>query len=199
MKGIPRNLAVLCVALLFAGVVHAGDYEDGLDAHRRQDYATALTKFRSAAQRGDSWAQFNLGLMYIKGQGVAQDYKEAVRFFQLAALQDIAEAQSNLGLMYEKGQGVAQDYKEAAYWYKLAAKQNRDRAQFNLALLYYAGKGVLQDYVRAHMWFNIAAVGGDGDSAKNRDVVAGKMTAQQIEQAQRMARECMNSNFTKCD
>jgi hypothetical protein len=49
------------------------------------------------------------------------------------------------------------------------------------------------------MWFNIAAVGGDKDSVKNRDIVASKMTPQQIEQAQRMARECMNSNFKKCD
>jgi len=49
------------------------------------------------------------------------------------------------------------------------------------------------------MWFNIAAVGGNKDSVKNRDITASKMTAQQIEQAQRMARECMSSNFTKCD
>ena len=193
-----RYIIAALFALVFTTAL-AGDLDEGIAAFKRQNYTTALTKFRNAAQQGDSWAQFNLGLMYFKGQGVAQDYKEAVRFFQLAALQDNAEAQSNLGVMYNEGRGVAQDYKEAAYWYKLAAKQNKDRAQFNLALLYYAGKGVLQDYVRAHMWFNIAAVGGDSDSAKNRDVLARTMTAQQIEQAQRMARECMNSDFTKCD
>jgi hypothetical protein len=49
------------------------------------------------------------------------------------------------------------------------------------------------------MWSNIAAVSGDKDRVTNRDLAASKMTAQQIEQAQRMARECMASNFTKCD
>jgi TPR repeat protein len=65
--------------------------------------------------------------------------------------------------------------------------------------MYYEGKGVLQDYVRAHMWFNIVAVWGDSESTKNRETTASRMTAQQLEQAQRMARECMNSNFKKCD
>ena len=65
--------------------------------------------------------------------------------------------------------------------------------------MYANGQGVLQDYVRAHMWFNIVAAGGDNDSTKNRDTMARMMTAQQLEQAQRMARECMNSNFKKCD
>jgi TPR repeat protein len=122
-----------------------------------------------------------------------------VRWYQKAAQQGDAAAQGNLGRMYEKGQGVAQDYKEAVRLYRLAAKQNNYKAQANLGAMYYAGKGVLQDYVRAHMWFNIAAVGGDIDSAKNRDVLARTMTPQQVEQAQRMARECMSSNFTKCD
>jgi hypothetical protein len=49
------------------------------------------------------------------------------------------------------------------------------------------------------MWFNIAAVNGDKDSVKNRDIAASKMSLQKVEQAQRMARECMNSNFKKCD
>jgi hypothetical protein len=49
------------------------------------------------------------------------------------------------------------------------------------------------------MWFNLAAVNGDKNSVKGRDLVASEMKPQQIEQAQRMARECMASNFTKCD
>ena len=220
---------------LFFTTVQAGDFEDGMAAYERQDYATALAKWRSAAQRGnrsaqaligtmylegegvaqnykeavrwyklaaqqgDTLGQFSLGFMYANGQGVAQDYREAVRWYQQAAQQGDAAAQGNLGRMYEKGQGVAQDYKEAVRLYRLAAKQNNYKAQANLGAMYYAGKGVLQDYVRAHMWFNIAAIGGDNETANNRDLLARTMTAQQIEKAQRMARECMDRNFTKCD
>jgi len=79
------------------------------------------------------------------------------------------------------------------------AVQGEPEAQNNLGVMYGLGQGVLQDYVRAHMWFNVVAANGYKDSAKNRDQAASKMTPQQLEQAQRMARECMASNFKKCD
>jgi hypothetical protein len=101
--------------------------------------------------------------------------------------------------MYHFGRGVARDYKDAVHWYQLAAAQGHASAQSNLGLMYYEGKGILQDYASAYMWFNIAAAAGNDVMAKNRDIAERKMTAEQIEQAQRMARECMNSNFTKCD
>ena len=193
-----RYIIATLFSLVFTAAV-AGDFEDGVAAYRRQDYATALTKFLSAAQEGNRNAQTLVGMMYYEGKGAAQDYKEAARWIKLAAQQGVADSQLNLGAMYDKGHGVAQDSKEAIRWYKLAAQQGETLAQYNLAFMYYHGKGVLQDYVRAHMWFNIAAVGGDSDSTKSRETTASKMTAQQVEQAQRMARECMNSKFTKCD
>ena len=39
------------------------------------------------------------------------------------------------------------------------------------------------------MWFNLAGAGGDADGVKNRDLIASKMTADQISEAQRLARE----------
>jgi uncharacterized protein len=193
-----RFVIAALFSLVFTTAV-AGNFEDGLAAYKQQDYRTALTKFLSAAQEGNHYAPRIIAAMYYEAQGVAQDYKESARWYKLAAQQGEAGAQYKLGFMYDEGQGVAQDYKEAVRWYSLAAKQNNSHAQHNLGTMYYAGTGVLQDYVRAHMWFNIAAVGGDSDSAKGRDTTARKMTAQQIEQAQRMARECMSSNFKQCD
>ena len=197
-KSIVRFVIAALFYLVFTTAV-AGDLEDGMAAAKREDYATALAKWRRAAQQGNHIAQEFIGSMYYEGKGVAQDYKEAVRWYQQAAKQGNSSAQLNLGFMYSEGNGVAQDYKEAVRWYKLAAVQGEASAQFNLGARYSTGQGVLQDNTRAHMWFNIAAIGGDSDSAKGRDTTARKMTAQQIEQAQRMARECMASNFKKCD
>jgi TPR repeat protein len=193
-----RRLLII-VALVFAHTAWSGDYEDGVAAIERKDYATAFVKFRSAALQGDAVAQYNVAIMYRKGEGVAQDYKEAVRWYQSAAQQGIAKSQFNLGIMYEQGWGVAKDYKEAVRWYRLAAQQGVARSQYNLGVMYGLGQGMAQDYVRAYMWLNIAAIAGEKDSVKNRDIVARKMTPQQIEQAKRMSIECMNSNFKKCD
>ncbi len=193
------KVIILSIALIFAHTAWSGDFEDGLSAFNRKDYATAFTKFRSAAQQGNARAQTIVGMMYNEGQGIAQDYTEAVGWYRLAALQGDATAQLSLALKYDKGEGVAQDYKEAVRWYRLAAKQGLAQAQYNLGVSYAKGQGVLQDYTRAHMWLNIAAVNGDKNSVKGRDTAASQMTPQQVEQAQRMARECMASNFKKCD
>jgi uncharacterized protein len=58
--------------------------------------------------------------------------------------------------------------------------------------MYAAGNGVPQDYVQSHMWLNLAASRGSGDDQKKfaheRDSHARKMSAQQVAEAQRLAR-----------
>ena len=59
--------------------------------------------------------------------------------------------------------------------------------------MYENGLGVPQDYIQAHMWFNLAAASGVADMAnratKQRDLIAGNMTPEQISEAKRLARE----------
>lgn len=128
MKTVLCKLMVFCIALLCSSVVQAGDLADGFNAYELKDYATALSRFRSAAQQGSAGAQAMLGAMYEDGEGIAQDYKEAVRWFQLSAAQGFASAQYNLALMYGKGQGVAQDYIKGHMWLNLAATGGDSKA-----------------------------------------------------------------------
>jgi TPR repeat protein len=62
-------------------------------------------------------------------------------------------------------------------------------AQYNIGSMYASGRGVPQDYVAAHMWFSLSAAQDDDDAAKNRDIIAQRMTLAQIAEAQRLARE----------
>src|SRR5271163_3427917 len=105
---------VLASGAAFAAPVAAGTFEDAVDAHARGDYAKALRLIRPLANDGDASAQFNLGLMYMTGQGVRQDNDAAALWFRKAAEQGHAPAQSNLGTLYIYGRGVAQDDTEAA-------------------------------------------------------------------------------------
>ena len=99
--------AVLMVAL--SGSAFAGDVEDGIAAAKRGDNATAIFKFRKAAEQGDALAQFNLGWMSVKGIGVPKNYKQAAYWFRKAAEQGHAMGQYNLGQMYRRGKGVPRD------------------------------------------------------------------------------------------
>ena len=75
------------------------------------------------ADQGIAPAQYNLGLCYAHGTGVAQDDEEAVKWYRKAADQGLADAQHNLGNCYENGTGVAQDEEEAVKWYRKEADQ----------------------------------------------------------------------------
>ena len=115
--------AVVGALVILVQPVVAQDFQKGLEAHDRGDYATALREFKALAEQGDAAAQRNLGNMYVEGLGVTQDYAQAVKWYRLAAEQGYAGAQNNLGGMYAQGRGVTQDDVQAHMWFNLAAAQ----------------------------------------------------------------------------
>ena len=80
------------------------------------------------------------------------------------------------------------DYKEGVKWHRFSAEQGHADAQFNLGVKYYEGQGVPQDYVSAHMWLNLSGSNGHKGAVEKRSIVEKKMSKQQIEKAQEMAR-----------
>ena len=147
--------ALFTLVLAFAAPAAAQDFNAGLEAYQRGDYAAALREFRALAEQGH------------------------------------ATAQTNLGIMYHDGLGVPQDYAEALSWYKKAAALGNVFAYYNLGLMYSKGDGVAQDVVLAHMWWTLAASQGDEAATKDRDIVAGMMTSEQLAEAQKLARDWM--------
>ena len=97
MKGMIRAAAM--AFLLASGVSWAEDYDAGLEAFNAGDYETAYETWRPMAEQGDAVAQNRLGIMYARGQGVAQDDAEAVRWYQAAS----AQAQRNNRICRETG------------------------------------------------------------------------------------------------
>jgi uncharacterized protein len=163
--------------------------EDANVAMEHRDYTQALRLLIPHATQSDVWAQVTLGRLHYNGEGVPQDYTVAAKWYHLASDQGDAEAQFELGKMYVAGRGVARDDVAAFGWFRKAADQGEGRAQHALGLMYVMGQGVLQDYVSAHLWFNLAAVKGDTEAAERRDFVATKMTAAEIAEARKLARE----------
>ena len=137
---------------------------------------------------------------YQKGLTAARsgNYASALREFRVLAEQGHASAQYNLGLMYDNGRGVPQDYKESMKWYSKSVEQGHVEAQYNLGVMYGNGNGVRQDNVYAHMWFDIVASNGDENGAMNRDIVAKRMTKEQLAEAQKLARECVRKEYKGC-
>ncbi|MGQ0656843.1 MAG: hypothetical protein ACT4NU_01920 [Chromatiales bacterium] len=87
-------------------------------------------------------------------------------------------------VQYQQG-----NYPAAYREFTLLANQGDADAQFVLADMYANGQGVGRDVVQAHKWYSLAARNGAPGATKVRDDLARKMTAQEIGEAERLARE----------
>jgi TPR repeat protein len=73
------------------------------------------------------------------------------------------------------------------------ARNGRTQALYNLGLAYSTGHGVHVDYVAAHKWFNLAAMKGVDEARAWRAQLSREMSAVQIAEAQRQAREWLRA------
>jgi len=79
-----------------------------------------------------------------------------------------------------------------------AAAQGDLSAYFDLGVAYSTGShGAPCDLIEAHKWFNLAAVAGYEDAAHCRADVSDEMTAREIAEAQRRAREWIAATSRK--
>ncbi|WCL55719.1 hypothetical protein [Gimibacter soli] len=74
------------------------------------------------------------------------------------------------------------------------AETGQADALYDLGLLYSTGQGVERDYVQAHKWFNLAAIRGVRRAQVDRTELARDMTFAQIAEAQKQAREWLNTH-----
>ncbi len=158
-----------------------------------QDFAEAVKWFRKAAEQNLADAQYNLGICYDQGRGVAKDDAEAVKLYREAANQGYAEAQNALGLCYDRppfeGLFPLRAFVKAVEWYLKAANQGYAEAQYNLGRCYFLGQGVTQDYVQAYKWFNLAAAQGKTDANMFLNASAVHLSPEAIAEAERLSSE----------
>ena len=116
-----KALLGLTLLLLFGnGVAVAADFDKGLKAAQSGDFKTALIEWTPLAEQGDVDAQYNLGLMYSKGEGVPQNDKTAVKWHTKAAKQGNAKAQYSLAVYYYLGGPVPVSYLRSYMWTNLS-------------------------------------------------------------------------------
>jgi uncharacterized protein len=80
---------------------------------------------RISAEKGQSWAEFSIGLHYREGTGgVEQDFSLALDWWKKAAFRGHSLAQFNLGTWYHRGDGgVKKDLVQAYIWLELSSRQ----------------------------------------------------------------------------
>jgi TPR repeat protein len=204
MKCTSRYLIVAVAIFAAAATLPslAGPLEDGRAAYDKQDYVEALKLWRPLAEQGNATAQYQVGILYAEGKGVAASDLIAAAWFQRAANQGVAEAQYNLGVSYAEGLGLTRDDVAAAKWFRRSADQGMPYAQLNLGLMYEAGRGVPQDNIEAVKWlelaiFGLPAGGARSDAARALKDAADKLSEEELLKARGLEREFKAKPETK--
>ena len=109
--------------------VEIGAAEGHKDVYKRQTLIT------DAADAGLLEAKDKLGVMYLKGQGVAVDYKEALKWFSRAAEKGYSWSMYHMGEMYYDGKGVSRSYDTARMLFSKAAGQGNQAAMYEIGLM----------------------------------------------------------------
>lgn len=130
------------------------DKSDALAAYQIGNYKEAARQFRPLADDGDAEAQYYLGYMYEKGQGVAKDQVLMRKWYQRAADAGNAKAQYKVAVGYAFGlAGLPQSDEDAAKWLRQSAENGYKRAQKTLGRAYAEGRyGLPRDVKQAEYW-----------------------------------------------
>jgi TPR repeat protein len=137
--------------------VTAGPFEEAKAAYARKDYANAIRIWRAMAEQGDAEAQFRLGYMYIRGQGISKDLDKGMELIFEAADRGGVSAMTFVASALS-----AKDPEKAEKWWRKAADLGDALAQLNLGMYFEQGLGgVPRDYEEAARWYRKAAEQGN--------------------------------------
>ncbi len=144
-----------------------------------------FARCRQAAEQGDAIAQYFLGQMYRKGEGIEKNPEQALNWYRKSAEQENRLAQYNLGWMVDIGEGIERDLDEAISWYARAARLGDKYAPFNIGALYFNGRDLPRNPENALFWFEVALANGNENGRKWRDKIAEHLSLEQLEKVQK--------------
>ena len=170
-------LAILLL-LLVSGPVSANEWEMATEAYRNKDYTAALSIWQRLAEEGDRDAQYAVGVIHYKGQGVRKDLESALEWFQKAADHGHRDAMFNLGVAAWEGKGLPKSYATAVKWWKEAAAKGDPASQYNLGLAYSLGKGAEQDDDKAQALLASAADSGHAGARRALPAIQNRIATQ---------------------
>ena len=176
------------------GAISALNHMYFVQGGSRRDKVESAEWTRRVATQPDSWrAQIELGMLYVRGQGLPRDPELGRQWFDRAAVHGGIEAMMRLAHMHRAGDGVPKDVATALHWYQTAAVRGHASALVDLGQMHLDGTAIVQDRVAAYMWFAIAAdhlPQGERRSEAEmlRDITSLPMSSVEIGEARRRAR-----------
>eukprot|EP00123_Amoebidium_parasiticum_P008832 comp19052_c0_seq1/m.21493 comp19052_c0_seq1/g.21493 ORF comp19052_c0_seq1/g.21493 comp19052_c0_seq1/m.21493 type:complete len:417 (-) comp19052_c0_seq1:992-2242(-) len=129
-----------------------------------KDTAKAVELLNSLARQGHPYAQYGLGVMYLRGEASeadpSQNYKKAFSLLSVAAQNGLGAAYNMLGNMHGEGKGAELSWTKAVECFEKGAKAGDPSAHMSLAQCYALGNGVAKSEQKAFEHHMAAAKAG---------------------------------------
>lgn len=122
-------------------------YRIGINCNVNTKKAANIYKY--LVRKGNTRAMYELGKMYLNGDGVEQNYKAAYNLFSKSAKEGQIKAFCKMAFMHQKGLGRPVNVRNAYLLYKRAADAGNVQGYYGTGYLLYKGLGVKQNYDKA--------------------------------------------------
>jgi hypothetical protein len=160
-------------------------YQYGIGVDVDEDLS--MEWYKKSAKLGNTEAMSALGHMYYN----KKNYGEAKTWFEHASLLLYGHADYMLAILYYNGNGVNKDLDKVINYLKEGASLENPESMNMLSLAYFNGEGVPKDELQAYVWSNLAA-SKNKQYAKTRDIIEQKLSPEQRQEGQRIARDLFN-------
>ena len=161
------------------------------------DRKMALSWYQKAADHGDPFSEWRIGMAYVNGEMGPKDSAKGVSYLQHSAESDFPQGLTDLGVMYAIGDGVAKDVYKARVLYERAAQLGEPHAFKELAAMYANGEGVPVDKLHARVLCLQSVAMGESESAAPCKALAKNLTVGQLEQSDREFSEWQKQKTAK--
>jgi len=111
------------------------EHREALKAYKEKDFDKAINLWKQEVKHKNDQAMTNIGLMYLKGEGVEKNFTTAREWFEKASEYGNDSANYNLALMYQTKLGVDEDQDAAIDYFRRAVMKNHQGANFRLGLV----------------------------------------------------------------
>lgn len=118
---------------------------------------TEVEMLENEVRKGNGAAYYNLGYIYLLGQGVSKDEKKAISYFRKGTSHQDTKCMQALAMCYKNGDGVEIDGKLTVYWLNQGIKHNDYNCMYHLGLCYEDGFGVENNIDEAKKWMEMSA------------------------------------------
>lgn len=136
-------------------------------AFTEKRHTEALSGLNKMAEFGDAQAEYSLGLMNEKGQGMPVNQHKALKYFSAAAEKDFPAAVAKLAEAYYTGNMVERDIGKSITLYRKAAELGVASAQNKYASLLFQGIDIDKNQQEAKKWFIKAMEQGNEQATRN--------------------------------